>query len=203
MPKLFYREGEWDVSLTKEFGNDAIYCRKTVEIVTEEKQLNRAFTINFIISKNRVDEMMRNLLYKKSILDRIKSKFSSSPEELLPSQLNILTHFCIYFTDCNINEGKVRIKLYTNYNEIIETTCSYKYGNETDPVIDFYPNNRFDANKVFKAFLENIIQKVEIVPIERNTFDRMYFDIESIPLLLKERIQSLEKEIGFIIKFHS
>lgn len=203
MPKLFYREGEWNVSLTKELENDAIYCRKTVEIVTEEKQLNSAFTINFIISKNRVDEMMRNLLYKKSILDRIKSKFSSSPEELLPSQLNIHTHFCIYFTDCNINKGKARIKLYTNYNEIIEAIYNYSYDNETTPIIDFYTNDRFEANKIFAAFLNNIIEKVEFEPIEQNTFDRMYFDIESIPLLLKEKIQSLAKEIGFIIKFHS
>ncbi len=201
MPKLYHREYDWDISIVNQEQNDTIYCRKAIEIITKEERINSAFTINFFISKNPADEMIRKLLNKNSLFDKIKSIFFPPKEELLLSQLNIFTHFCVYFIDCSINVGKAKIKLYTNYNETIEAIYNYSYENETDPIIDFYTNNRFEANKIFAAFLNNIIEKVEFEPVEQNTFDRVYFDIKSEPFSLEQEIQNIAKNIGFTIKY--
>ena len=77
----------------------------------------------------------------------------------------------------------------------------YEYSDETAPMIVFDTMDRYEANKVFSAFLNNIITKIEFIPTEDDSFNRIYFDIRDCNILsLNEKIHMATNKLGFNIK---
>lgn len=200
MPKLYQKEYHWSYYITlDDFDNKVINCQKSIEISNAStNKIHQALVVNFSITRNPAE----NLLVRKSFFDKITDKIKNSGIDLLMlSQLNIFTHFCVYFTNCHKNVGAAILRLHTNYNEIVEATYNYEYNDSSDPVIIFDTNNRFTANKIFGAFIEKTITKIEFLPTEDNTFDRIYFDIrDSQHFELLCNVQEYAKKIGFQIK---
>ena len=192
MPNIHTYEYEWQVEIDPNKSFPKIICYKNIEFKDKNEKLLTAFRIQFTIIKNTMNDIVnQNLSSQTSMLKKIQSVFNSKEEVKNLSYFNVYTHFCIYFTDCIKDAGNAKVILHNIYDNKIEELYRYSYANETDPMIIFDTQNRFAARKIFKAFFNDIITKIEFNPTEKNTFERVYFNLSGDDsYLLSEKINN-------------
>lgn len=198
---FYQNETNWTAftSVDEFNGKHQLKLEKNIHIENSStKQIVKALIISLFLSQG-IAGMMRNFFEKKSLLERVFDFFTNKTKEYYLAELTPLVYFRVFFENVSINYGTAKVRLHTSSNETFEESMHYEYITENDPLI-FQADDKMVAVRIFDAFISNRIKKVEFIPIEEGTFNRMYFDIiDDGCYALKDTINHFTEEQGFKI----
>lgn len=202
MQNIWQMEKKWNVEIVAPKPDFEISCEKEVIFFTEEKSINQVLLIKLAIFRNIVDEVFRKEIIKRqNLFDKIGEMFFPTMEELNPSQLNIITQFGVYFFRPKRNIGTAKMRFHTNYHKVLEVMFQYEYSNKNSELLCFYALNRFDANAVFFQMLREQVVKIEIEPVENDSFERLCFVLQNSDYFeLSDKVKYFTRKLGFTIK---
>lgn len=201
--KFHQIESKWKYQVvdTDQWKKPRLKLEKYVQILDQEnKNIIEALDILLFLSKGNEDEIVNKIIgRKKKLIEKISEYFNKSIEEHYLAGLMPHIYFSIFGKECIKDYGSAKIRLHNAYGHIFEEFCIYEY-NDKETEFTFYTNDKMIATRLFHKFVTNMITKIEFLPIEANTFERIYFDMANTDYFtLKNIIEVFAKEQNFKI----
>lgn len=111
--------------------------------------------------------------------DDFIESFMDKKKEYYLAELSPHIYFRVFLEGCLNDYGTAVVRLYTSSGEIFEENLGYLYELlGTQSILTFRAEDRIIGVRLFKAFVHNRIKKIEILPTEDKTFNRIYFDVD-------------------------
>lgn len=196
--RFYQKEMPWQsrCGMDEVDGNPRLELQKYIQIEnTLTNEIVKIYTISLFLTKGNV-EFIKKLLSKKNIFQKVIDFVKRKKPEYYLASLMPLFNIRVFGENWYKNYGTSNIILHTATGETYVEQLQYEYNDETDPILMFYPEDKMVAARLYHAFIANRIKKVELIPTEDKTFDRIYFDIidNNYFLLRKEVISFAEKQ---------
>ena len=181
MPSKFHQaESKWKYQVvgTDRWNHPCLKLEKYVQILDQKnKTVIEAFDILLHLSKGNEDEIVNRIIgRKKTLIEKISEHFNGSIEEHYLAGLMPYIYLSIFGKECIKDYGSAKMRLHNAYGHIFEEFCVYEY-NDKETEFTFYANDKMIATRLFHKFVTERITKVELLPTENNTFERIYFDM--------------------------
>ena len=111
--------------------------------------------------------------------DDFIESFIDKKKEYYLAELSPHIYFRVFLEGCLNDYGTAVIRLYASSGEIFEENLGYLCEMlEIQSVLTFRAEDRMIGARLYKAFVHNRIKKIEILPTEDKTFNRIYFDVD-------------------------